>query len=144
MSGIPGGGGRDWRESCGKTQLAVAMAQSLWQSGAVDLVIWLTATTRASVLSGYAAAAAAVGSQFTGNADAVTARFLGWLRDTDRRWLVVLDDLTAAVALDDGFPWPAGRQPGARHHRRARVPCSGGARMSSPSALSAAGNRSPT
>ena len=60
------------------------------------------------MLSGYAAAAAAVGSQFTGNADTVTARFLGWLRDTDRPWLVVLDDLTSAVALDDGFPWPAG------------------------------------
>ncbi|HEX4288780.1 MAG TPA: tetratricopeptide repeat protein [Trebonia sp.] len=108
VSGIPGGGGRDWRESCGKTQLAVATARSLWQVGAVDLVIWLTGTTRASVLSGYAAAAAAVGSQFTGNADTVTARFQSWLRDTDRRWLVVLDDLTAAVALDDGFPWPAG------------------------------------
>jgi Tetratricopeptide repeat len=108
VSGIPGGGGRDWRESCGKTQLAVSLAQSLWQSGAVDLVIWLTATTRASVLSGYATAAAAVGSQFSGSADAVTARFLGWLRETDRPWLVVLDDLTAAVALDDGFPWPAG------------------------------------
>jgi len=108
VSGIPGGGGRDWRESCGKTQFAVYTAQSLWQSGAVDLVIWLTATTRASVLSGYAAAAAEVSSQFTGNADTVTARFLGWLRETDRRWLVVLDDLTAAVALDDGFPWPTG------------------------------------
>jgi tetratricopeptide (TPR) repeat protein len=108
VSGIPGGGGRDWRESCGKTQLAASVAQGLWHAGAVDLVIWLTATTRASVLSGYATAAAAVGSQFSGNADAVTARFLGWLRDTDRPWLVVLDDLTAAVALDDGFPWPTG------------------------------------
>ena len=103
------------------------LAQSLWQSGAVDLVIWLTATTRASVLSGYAAAAAAVGSQFTGNADAVTARFLGWLRDTDRPWLVVLDDLTAAVALDDGFPWPAGAgRPGPGHDRGARVPVRAG------------------
>ena len=130
VSGIPGGGGRDWRESCGKTQLAVYTAQSLWRSGAVDLVIWLTATTPASLLSGYAAAAAAVGSQFTGNADTVTARFLGWLRDTDRPWLVVLDDLTAAVALDDGFPWPAGpagrvlvttAEPGSLYGRGAHV-----------------------
>jgi tetratricopeptide (TPR) repeat protein len=130
VSGIPGGGGRDWRESCGKTQLAVSLAQSLWQSGEVDLVIWLTATTRASVLSGYATAAATVGSQSSGNADAVTPRFLGWLRDTDRRWLVVLDDLTAAVALDDGFPWPAGpagrvlvttAEPGSLYGRGAHV-----------------------
>ena len=144
VSGIPGGGGRDWRESCGKTQLAVSVAQSLWHAGAVDLVIWLTATTRASVLSGYATAAAAVGSQFSGNADAVTARFLGWLRDTDRPWLVVLDDLTAAVALDDGFPWPAGRPAGSWSRPRSPGPCSGGARTSSRSARSAAGNRSPT
>ncbi len=141
VSGIPGGGGRDWRESCGKTQLAVSLAQSLWRSGQVDLVIWLTATTRASVLSGYAAAAAAVGSQFSGNADVVTARFLGWLRDTERRWLVVLDDLTAAVALDDGFPWPAGRPAGSWSPPRNPVPCSGAAPRSSRSARSAAGNR---
>jgi len=130
VSGIPGGGGRDWRESCGKTQLAVSLAQSLWQAGAVDLVIWLTATTRASVLSGYASAAAAVGSQFTGTADVVTARFLSWLRETDRPWLVVLDDLTVAVAQDDGFPWPSGpagrvlvttAEPGSLFGRGARV-----------------------
>src|ERR1700690_3282298 len=84
VSGIPGGGGRDWREACGKTQLAGYAAQSLWGGGAGDLVTWRTPTPRAAVLSGYAAAAAAVGSQFTGDADTVTARFLGWLRDTDR------------------------------------------------------------
>jgi tetratricopeptide (TPR) repeat protein len=130
VSGIPGGGGRDWRESCGKTQLAVAAAQSLWRARQVDLVIWLTATTRASVLAGYAAAAAEIGGQFTGTADAVTARFLGWLRETDRRWLVVLDDLTSAVALDDSFPWPSGpagrvlvttAEPGSLYGRDAQV-----------------------
>jgi tetratricopeptide (TPR) repeat protein len=109
VSGLSSGGGRDWRESCGKTQLAVSFAQSLWQSGAVDLVIWLTATSQASMLSGYATAAAAVGSQFAGNADAVTARLLSWLRETDRPWLAVLDDLMPAVALDTGLPWPKGR-----------------------------------
>src|ERR1700728_583426 len=50
---------RDWLESCGKTQLAVSCAESLWQSGGVDLLVWIAATSRASVLSGYVEAAAA-------------------------------------------------------------------------------------
>ena len=109
VSGIPGGGGPATGGSpAARLSWRCPWAQSLWRAGAVDLVDRRTATTRASVLSGYATAAAVVGSQFSGNADAVTARFLGWLRDTDRPWLVVLDDLTAAVALDDGFPWPTG------------------------------------
>ena len=51
---------RDWLRSSGKTQLAAAFAESLWQSGGVDLLVWIDATSRASVLSGYAAATAAV------------------------------------------------------------------------------------
>ncbi|MGB6455932.1 MAG: hypothetical protein WBH47_15775 [Streptosporangiaceae bacterium] len=50
---------RDWLRSSGKTQLAVAFAESLWQSGGVDLLVWIEATSRASVLDGYAAATAA-------------------------------------------------------------------------------------
>jgi len=49
----------DWPRSSGKTQLAVAFAESLWQSRELDLLVWIQATSRASVLSGYAAATAA-------------------------------------------------------------------------------------
>lgn len=109
LGGWPGGfdrrGDRDWRDSSGKTQLAVSIARSLWQDGAVELVIWVTATSNASVLSGYAEAAAALGIQQAGDAAAVSGRLLGWLRETDRPWLVVLDD--AAGTLDEGL-WPAG------------------------------------
>ena len=49
---------QDWRRSSGKTQLAAAFAESLWQSGGIDLLVWIDATSRASVLSGYAAAMA--------------------------------------------------------------------------------------
>ena len=59
--GGPGPGGRNWRDASGKTQLALAAARSLWQDSAVEHVIWLTATSRASVLSGYAEAAARAG-----------------------------------------------------------------------------------
>jgi hypothetical protein len=47
---------QDWLRSSGKTQLAVASAEALWQSGEVDLLVWIDATSRASVLAGYAAA----------------------------------------------------------------------------------------
>lgn len=103
-------GPRSWRDSCGKTQLAVAFAQVLWQSSAVDLVIWVTATSRAQVLSGYAEAAAALGVQLSGDAESVAARFLGWLRDSERPWLVVADDLTDAAAMERLWPQgPSGR-----------------------------------
>lgn len=103
-------GTRNWRDSCGKTQLALSYAYSLWQSGAVDLVIWLTATNRAQVLSGYAEAAATLGVHLSGDAESVAARFLSWLHDTPRPWLVVIDDLTDASAAKRLWPHgPSGR-----------------------------------
>ena len=50
-----------WAGSSGKTQLAAGLAGSLWQSRAVDLLAWVNAASRASVLSGYAQAAAQLG-----------------------------------------------------------------------------------
>jgi tetratricopeptide (TPR) repeat protein len=101
----------DWLRSSGKTQLAVAFAESLWQSGGIDLLVWVEATSRASVLSGYAAATAAVtGRGQASSAESVAAQFLSWLSETSRSWLVVLDDLTDAAHLDGLWPTgPAGR-----------------------------------
>lgn len=96
---------RDWPDSSGKTQLAVSSARSLLQDGGVDLVIWVTATSHSSMLSGYAEAAAALQIQLAGDAETVSGRLLGWLRETARPWLVVLDDL--AGSLDEAL-WPAG------------------------------------
>ncbi len=98
---------RDWLRSSGKSQLAAAFAESLWQSGGVDLLVWIEATSRASVLSGYAAATAAVtGRDQASSCESVAAQFLSWLRETSRSWLVVLDDLADTADLD-GL-WPAG------------------------------------
>jgi tetratricopeptide (TPR) repeat protein len=101
----------DWLRSLGKTQLAVAFAESLWQSGGIDLLVWIEATSRASVLSGYAAATAAVtGRDQASSAESVAAQFLSWLSETSRPWLVVLDDLADAATLDGLRPaGPAGR-----------------------------------
>lgn len=94
--------------ACGKTQLAVYYAESQWQVRAIDLLVWVEASSRASILCGYTEAAAAVGggSPLTG-AEAVAASFVDWLSQTRRRWLVVLDGLTDEQALE-GL-WPQGR-----------------------------------
>ncbi len=92
--------------SSGKAQLAVGLAGSLWQSRTVDLLAWVNAASRASVLSGYAQAAAQLGLDHGRDAESVAARFLAWLDGAARPWLVVLDDLRDAADLE-GL-WPAG------------------------------------
>jgi tetratricopeptide (TPR) repeat protein len=100
-------GAPDWLRSTGKTQLAAAFAESLWHSGGVDLLLWIEATTRVSVLTGYAAAmAAATGRDRASSCESVAVQFLSWLGETSRSWLVVLDDLADTANLD-GL-WPAG------------------------------------
>jgi tetratricopeptide (TPR) repeat protein len=98
---------RDWLSVCGKTQLAAHFAESLWRSGEVQLLVWVTGTSRAAVLSGYAdAAAAAMGSDAAGEGELVATRFVSWLSETSQPWLVVLDDVADGAELD-GL-WPAG------------------------------------
>jgi tetratricopeptide (TPR) repeat protein len=104
-------GVQDWLRSTGKTQLAAAFAQSLWHSGGIDLLVWIDATTRVSVLAGYAAAmAAATGRDQASSCESVAAQFLSWLAETSRSWLVVLDDLADTANLDGLWPvGPSGR-----------------------------------
>lgn len=104
-----GDGPRGPQRACGKTQLAVLAAHSLWQARQLDLLVWVNAANRASVLSGYVDAARAVlGAGLTGTAESVSARFLSWLSQTSRAWLVVLDELSGPEVLD-GL-WPEGSE----------------------------------
>ena len=97
----------NWPGACGKTQIAVLIAESLWRSGVIDGLVWISVTNRAAVLSGFMqASVAATGLKPTGTADSVAVRFVSWLSETRQPWLVVLDDLPEAVDLD-GL-WPAG------------------------------------
>jgi len=104
-------GPSNWLGACGKTQIAVIIAESLWRSGVVDALIWISATNRASVLSGYVqASAAAFGLAPAGTAESVAARLVSWLGATGQSWLVVLDDLQDAADLDGLWPeGPSGR-----------------------------------
>ena len=103
-------GPSNWLGACGKTQIAVIVAESLWRSGGIDALIWISATNRASVLSGYMqASAAAFGIKPAGTAESVAARLLSWLSATDQPWLVVLDDLQDPTDLDGLWPEGPGR-----------------------------------
>ena len=110
VPGQAGAGRPDGPESSGKTQLAAGLAGSLWQSRTVDLLAWVNAASRASVLSGYVQAAVRLGLDHGRDAEAVAARFLAWLDGAARPWLVVLDDLRDAADLEGLWPaGPAGR-----------------------------------
>src|SRR5215472_12835539 len=97
-----------WPRISGKTQLAAYYAESVWHARAVDLLVWVDASSRASILSGYVEAAAAISdTRPPGTAQTIATSFLSWLRRTDRRWLVVLDDLPDRAVVQ-GL-WPSGR-----------------------------------
>ena len=101
----------NWPGACGKTQIAVMIAESLWRSHVIDGLIWISATNRAAVLSGFVqASVAATGLEPTGTANSVAVRFVSWLGETRQPWLVVLDDLPETVDLNGLWPdGPAGR-----------------------------------
>jgi hypothetical protein len=91
----------------GKTYLAAALAANVARERIADLRVWVTASSPAAVVSGYAAAAADVGLARRGIRQQTAADlFLDWLRTTERPWLVVLDDMTDSPGLR-GL-WPAG------------------------------------
>ena len=91
----------------GKTQLAVEFAQGLRGAGAVEVLVWVTATSREAVQVSFAQAASAVGAgDPDAGAEAAAVRFAAWLSHTERPWALVLDDLCDAADLE-GL-WPAG------------------------------------
>ena len=91
----------------GKTQLAVSYAHALWSVRGVEVLVWVTATNRDAVITGYAQAAAAVGAgDHDLDAEAAADRFVAWLAHTRRPWAVVIDDLSDPADVE-GL-WPAG------------------------------------
>jgi tetratricopeptide (TPR) repeat protein len=104
---VGAGSSHDWLRCTGKTQLAIFYAEAQWRARSIDLLVWIDASSAASILAGYVEAARLItGTPLPGLAESVAASFLGWLSQTDRRWLVVLDDLPDTDVLQ-GL-WPGG------------------------------------
>jgi tetratricopeptide (TPR) repeat protein len=93
----------------GKTQLAAAIAHVLWEQRALDLLLWVTPSGRDAVLTSYAQALRDVGEPVpAAGPEVAAAHFLAWLAETDRPWLVVLDDLDDPAVLEGLWPRGAG------------------------------------
>lgn len=85
------------RDGVGKTQLAAHHARTVWREGAVELLVWVPAGRAAARRKGIERAFAQAGVEVAGadphNQGRAVERFLLWAEATDRRWLVVLDDV---------------------------------------------------
>jgi tetratricopeptide (TPR) repeat protein len=91
----------------GKTQLAVEFTHAMWNSRLVEVLVWVTATNRESIITGFAQAANTVDTSNPGEgAEVAAARFISWLAHTTRPWALVIDDLSAMTDLED--LWPGG------------------------------------
>ncbi|MFJ7777764.1 FxSxx-COOH system tetratricopeptide repeat protein [Streptomyces yangpuensis] len=86
----------------GKTQLAAHYAETVRSS--VDVQVWVTATSRDSVVSTYAAAARAVCAPVPDDLEMAAVMFREWLKTTDKRWLLVLDDVAHPAVLLSLWP----------------------------------------
>lgn len=102
------GPGLAWMGGTGKTTLACALAHDQHAARAAALVLWVTATSRDAVISGYARALAELdGTEHPGAPEQAAERLLDRLAAAERPWLVVIDDLTDSSAVADLCP--AGR-----------------------------------
>ncbi|MFF0507412.1 tetratricopeptide repeat protein [Streptomyces fimicarius] len=99
----------------GKTQLAADHARTALSSGAVDILVWISANSRSAVTAGYAQAGMEILAADSSDPEQAARTFLAWLEPkADRkpcRWLVVLDDV--ADPADMRGLWP----PTSRHGR---------------------------
>ena len=94
----------------GKSQLAAALARELRdqersKDSGLDLLVWANAEPD-QIITAYADAAERLGlpGGASGDLAAAAKAFLAWLPTTERRWLIVLDDITDPEAVDAWWP----------------------------------------
>ncbi|MGY5088025.1 tetratricopeptide repeat protein, partial [Streptomyces sp. 900105755] len=95
----------------GKSQLAASLARQLRDqehtTGAgLDVLVWARATSPDQIITAYAEAAGQLRLSGADQEDEGGAArlFVRWLAATQRRWLVVLDDLTDPAPLEEWWP----------------------------------------
>ena len=91
----------------GKTQLAVEFAHAMWNTRAVEVLVWVSAANSESVIAGFAQAANMVDARAPDEgAEMAAARFVAWLARTQRPWALIIDDLAELSDLEE--LWPTG------------------------------------
>ncbi|MBE8475590.1 tetratricopeptide repeat protein [Streptomyces sp. 3R004] len=96
----------------GKTQLAADYARAAWEdtsaTGGLDVLVWITASTRSPIITGYAQAGVELCRADPGDAEQAARSFLAWLTPKAGakpcRWLIVLDDVTDPNDLKGLWP----------------------------------------
>jgi tetratricopeptide (TPR) repeat protein len=89
----------------GKSYLAAAAVHGLWRAGGCDVHLWVNASSRSAAVAGYAHAAGDIGlADRTASTEAAAARLVDWLGHTDRRWILVLDDVADPSDLRGLYP----------------------------------------
>jgi hypothetical protein len=88
----------------GKTQLAADYAETAWAAGELDLLVWVTATSRDGIVSSYARLAADLTGVDDPDPEQGARRLLSWLASASKRWLIVLDDVQSPADLRELWP----------------------------------------
>ncbi|MGW2183120.1 tetratricopeptide repeat protein [Streptomyces sp. NPDC001732] len=92
----------------GKTQLAADYARTAWDSGGVDVLVWITASSRSAITAGYAQAGVEVLAADPSDPEQAARAFLAWLEPKASqkpcRWLVVLDDVAEPADIRGWWP----------------------------------------
>ncbi|MFI1798855.1 tetratricopeptide repeat protein [Streptomyces sp. NPDC020379] len=95
----------------GKTQLAAHYAREARNTGELDVLVWVSASSRHAIISTYAQAAEELLAAEPGDPERSAQAFRSWLEPSPSRsepacrWLVVLDDVTDPADMTD--LWPA-------------------------------------
>jgi hypothetical protein len=88
----------------GKSQLAADYARQQWHDPATDVIMWISAASRESILATYVAAVGEILGADTTVPEQAAQRLLSWLSTTTQRWLIVLDDVQVPGDLRGLWP----------------------------------------